>query len=284
MGPQSAVWVELLALSAVAAGVPLVWLIVFSDKVPGWLWGSAGALIIAFQLEAGFWAGILAVGWLVSASFALYQYGGWRSKMARLRSGVALAWWVAAVWAVIHALGLQPLGFSELIVLLTAAHFHYAGIMLLALTALLHEASGKPGLYYWGLFTMLGIALVALSITLTKVSGWIAAEAWSSLWMGAAGIGISVVHFQLGRKERYLVRGLWYAAGISLITGMLLAITYGLRPVFPTLALSVPAMYRWHGTLNAFAMFSFVIGWHLKKAQPRIKLRGCPKNQLQKGG
>lgn len=282
--PQSTDWVELLVLLAVAAGVPIVWFLLFSENVPALVWGAGGALILAFQLEAGGGAGFLAACWVISACYALYQYGGWRTHSEQLRSGIALAWLVAAIWSVIHVVELRPLGFSSIIILLTAAHFHYAGVILLALSALLYRACGKPEFYHLGLFTILGLGLVAISITLTQVWGWMVTEAWSSMWMGAAGVMVGSLHFRLGIKEKRSVQFLWCAGGAMLIAGMVLAITYGLRAYFPSLSLSLTAMYRWHGTCNALALFSLLIGWYLKKAQPRIKLRGCPKNQLQKGG
>ena len=266
--PQSTDWVELLVLSAVAVGVPMVWLLLFSDKIPVLVWASAGGLILSFQIEAGFIAGILGACWLISACHALYRYGGWRTKAEHLRSGVALAWMVAAIWSVTHVLGLKPLGFSGIIVLLTSAHFHYAGVILLALSALLYEVYRKPLLYYLGLFTAVGIGLVAISITVTQVWGCIATETWSSMWMGAAGMMVGSLHFRLGSREGCLIQLLWYSGGAMLIGGMVLAITYGARGYFPSLALSLPEMYRWHGTCNALALFSLLIGWYVKKRSP----------------
>src|SRR5690606_24380069 len=43
---------------------------------------------------------------------------------------------VGGAWATASCLGLRPLGFSDTIVLLTAAHFHYAGFVLPVLAGL----------------------------------------------------------------------------------------------------------------------------------------------------
>jgi hypothetical protein len=41
-------------------------------------------------------------------------------------------------------------------------------------------------------------------------------------------------------------------SGVSLLAAMLWALGFGLRYVFPNLALTMPQMWAIHGTLNAF--------------------------------
>ena len=51
---------------------------------------------------------------------------------------------VGGTWTVIARAGLRPLGFPDLIVLLTAVHFHYAGFALLVLAGLVAGRSAAP--------------------------------------------------------------------------------------------------------------------------------------------
>ena len=61
--------------------------------------------------------------------------------------------------------GLRPLGFPDLIVLLTAVHFHYAGFALPVLTGLVARVLGGPAAGAACLGVIAGVPLVAIGIT-----------------------------------------------------------------------------------------------------------------------
>ena len=86
------------------------------------------------------WPPGASVGALAWALGVLTLHPGWPEAMLLLAGLVYLA--VGGVWTVIARAGLRPLGFPDLIVLLTAVHFHYAGFALPVLAGLVARASG----------------------------------------------------------------------------------------------------------------------------------------------
>src|SRR6266852_5645746 len=103
---------------------------------------GAALTTASFFLRDGRVAGALVCVWLIVA-LALALDGLERLIRTRLRSfpefcfaigeGYAL---VGALWLLASRLGMQPIGFHEPIVLLTAIHFHYAGLMAAILAGL----------------------------------------------------------------------------------------------------------------------------------------------------
>src|SRR6266496_731723 len=93
---------------------------------------AAAAVISSFFLKPGIVAGCLAGFWLVVAVLvALFGLNRLRRKSRTseeicIDAGL-LYLPVGAGWLVMSRLGVQPLGFGETIVVLTAVHFHFAG-------------------------------------------------------------------------------------------------------------------------------------------------------------
>ncbi|HEV2195284.1 MAG TPA: YndJ family transporter [Candidatus Acidoferrum sp.] len=104
----------------------------------------------SFFLRDGRTAGALTVLWLF-AGISLALDGLMRLIQTRLQSfhelcfavgeGYAL---VGALWLLASRMGLRPVGFHEPIVLLTAVHFHYAGLMAAVLAALVASSMRTP--------------------------------------------------------------------------------------------------------------------------------------------
>ena len=99
---------------------------------------AAWALVASFALPPGRAAAALALPWLAITGAAALR------GLGRLRAGPRTPAWlclgvgpvylaVGGAWAVIARAGLCPLGFPDVIVLMTAVHFHYAGFALLVL-------------------------------------------------------------------------------------------------------------------------------------------------------
>src|SRR5256885_1534113 len=72
---------------------------------------------------------------------------------------LGLYWLVGAGWLALARFGLRPLGFSPEIVLATAVHFHFAGVLLPVLVLRSTGPRLVPPV-------LLGVPLVALGITL----------------------------------------------------------------------------------------------------------------------
>ena len=63
---------------------------------------------------------------------------------------------------------------------------------------------------------------------------------------------MSQIRLGLEKERGAWVRLGFVVSGVSLLAAMLLALGFGLRYVFPYLALTMPQMWAIHGTLNAF--------------------------------
>src|SRR5687767_3431934 len=86
----------------------------------------------------------LAAPWVV-VTLALAALAGWRWLRSD-RTLEAVVWpatlaylSVGAVWLLLHALGIKPVGVRPPFVLLTAVHFHYAGFTATVLAALVRR-------------------------------------------------------------------------------------------------------------------------------------------------
>ncbi len=258
--PAESSWVVVLLLFA-----PLVLMPLWFGESPG-LWrrklGEAAVIVLAgsFLREPGLEAALFAVPWLVVRLLAV-----WDLVKLRQRTGLpALAQAcqdmasvfpaVGAAWLVAHRANWTPWGFDPLIVLLTAAHFHHAGFTL-PLMAGLH-AGARPG--GWArascVAILAGVPLVAVGITGTHFGllRFVEPLGVAVLALGALGVALSQMRCGLQGGVRGWRRVSFGISGLSLFLSMLLALGFGLRHVFPSLALTMPQMWLIHGTLNAF--------------------------------
>lgn len=137
-------WIELLFLFAPLVVVPLGLYLTdqveigtapsLPERLAKTIHAPAAALAVAsFWFAPGLIAGGLATAWVVLCG--LLALGGlirlFRGAFARFDALCPAAAFmyslVGAAWLVASRLGLNPMGFQEPIVLLTAVHFHYAG-------------------------------------------------------------------------------------------------------------------------------------------------------------
>lgn len=175
-------------------------------------------------------------------------------QLARLsRLAAALYLPVASLWALADLLAVQPLGFSAMIVLLTAVHFHYAGFVLPWLTSRLLELGTPTALgRASSVGVIIGVPLVAVGITSSQLElpWWIESTAASVLAFSAVGIAQGYLRWAnlLGQPSK----GLFRVGAVALALGMSLAVLYGWRYVLPLPWLSIPAMIAAHGTLNSW--------------------------------
>ncbi len=182
---------------------------------------------------------------------------------------------VGAVWALLACGGFQPLGFRDVIVLLTAVHFHYAGFALPLMAGALvrhRRDEWSKGLL---LAALIGVPLVALGITTTQIGGPREIELAAAGFLAAAGIGLGLFHLRLGFSMRHVVGLLMIVSGLSLVaalgwSALYAAGQYGLIP-----CIEIPFMVHWHGAINAAgAALCGLFGWHLvitkRQSEPEL--------------
>jgi hypothetical protein len=172
----------------------------------------------------------------------------------------------AALWLVFDRFDAQPLGFSAWIVLLTGAHFHYAGFaLMLAIALLLQQNTADKWAKTAAFSVLVGVVLTATGITTTQIGlpHWIETVAGAAMALAATGAG--VVFIRASRAEVRATRWLWLLGGLCLFGTMLLALLYALRPVFPLFWLNMPLMQAVHGSVNALGFGTLMLlGWKFK--------------------
>lgn len=272
-------YVQILILAAPLWLIPLTWQLLDTPDWVDYVGVSASIILaIAFVLEPSVLAAILVLPWLIlSTALAFEKLLDWRvaksfevTHLCQLAAYLYLP--VGAAWAFADRLGFRPLDFDATIVLLTVAHFHYAGFLLPTIVAFALKNISTKWRKLIGWSVILGIPLVAIGITTSHLDlpYWIEIMAVTVMVFG--GFTTGLLHCFLGIKNRNSTYGqLWFLGGITLMIGMTLAFCYGWRHVYLIPALSVPWMYAVHGTLNAMGFaLPAVLGWYSYSFSNRI--------------
>jgi hypothetical protein len=224
---------------------------------------AALPLLVAFSLTPGPVAAVFVVPWLAFAivgTSAALRHGLTHlpsillpSNLPALGIDVALGFWgVGAAFALVDRWGVDT-GFSAAIVLLTATHFHFAGLGLLALTSLL--ATSRPWLRIPAIGLIVGIPLTALGFVLSSDP----INAIGTLIVGSSGIGIALALV----TGRVIERTGWLsqAAGVALLIGMPMGIAWSLAILTGVAFVDLDTMVRTHGALNATAVLFAVLAY-----------------------
>ncbi len=169
---------------------------------------------------------------------------------------------IGSGWLICDRLGLQPLGFSPLIVLLTAAHFHHAGFTLPISAGYL--ARTYPGSLHrfnaWAV--VLGVPLVAIGITLSPLLEWLSA------WLTAgAGIIVAIGLLQRSRVVPSVPAMLFGFSGACLMAGMIFAGSYAFSEYKGVPWPDIMSMVQLHGAVNALG-FGLLGAWGWHSAPP----------------
>lgn len=229
-----------------------------------------GALLVlaAFLLPASFGAALLVTGWLgvtgLLALSGLIRFATRRrvdvSEISIDAGLVYIA--VGGGWLVLSRLGANPLGFGDLIVLLTAVHFHFAGFAAPIITGV----TGRFIKTNQGWYTVsaggvvAGMPLVAAGITFSPVL-----ELVGALVM-ATGLAIlaTLITLIVLQVEIRLAQILLAISTLSLILGVLLICAYAVGHFTGYHLVTIPLMVRLHGTANAlgFALCGLT-GWNI---------------------
>jgi hypothetical protein len=263
--PLSEAWAEALVLLAALVVVPLGFVPTLEHRATSIARGVVRAqpfvaflLIAAHTLDRGALAAALALPWLALAAGGALD-GGLRLLDPRERSAPKLAhaaalifFPIGAVWLVFARFGARPLGFSDSIVLLTAAHFHYAGFALpIAVGSAVAALARSRTLDRIAVgLVIAGVPLVAAGITATQLGTSAALEPVAAWTMAAGGALTAWLELEVARVDRRR-RVLLGVSALALGFGMLLAALYGARFFVPIAALDIPWMRALHGSANA---------------------------------
>jgi YndJ-like protein len=283
-------WVKLLLLLAPTVFVPLACQqvgLISSQKTNYAIVGAALALVLGYIFPKGWLSAALSLPWLGFSLWALWSMRHLISRIFRAdpaERSLASAFLflpVGAAWAFADRLGMRPLGFDPTIVLLTAAHFHYAGFLLaLGAAHTYHQLQTRnmpqTAWISWGI--LVSPAFVAIGISITQLGGPYLIESLAATIMvisalGAAYLQILVVfQFSISKWQRQLK----LLGSLCLSVGMILAFLYAWRfyPLLPWL--SIPWMYALHGSLNTLGVGLFGVLGNMSAASERMMAPSVP--------
>jgi len=238
-------------------------------KTLKWIIFAAATLAtVSFFLPTCIFAASLASTWLlVCAFFALRGLRRlWRYR-ARSFSQFCFAAGegyliVAGTWLVASRLGLQPVGFQEPIVLLTAVHFHFAGFLSAVFAGLTYERLretrwSKPlGVLLIGV--VIGPGLLGLAFL---VGPKVKLAAVILIVVGQVGLASGMIRVALGNVNP-VGRGLLLFSGGCVVAGMALAASWALGEYPLQSFVELGRLERIHGTLNAIGFgICGLLGW-----------------------
>ena len=235
---------------------------------------SAILLAISFTFQQGIVAGGFAVPYMLWCAFIFFKILKFDFKISYIT--LLAAWGFltnAAVWCVADRLNYQPWNFSPWIILLTGAHFHYAGFALtVSLALFLNEKPNDILFKNCSRAILAGVVFTAIGITTTQLGLTILIETFASIWMALSAfcVGIAVILSartpkERGYREKGITQKMWLTGGFCLVLGMTLALGYALRHFIVIDWLSIPNMQAVHGTLNALGFGTLMlVGWAMK--------------------
>lgn len=254
-----------------------------------------GALmaVCALLLPQGLAAALLASAWLIiTVLIALYGIGRFLPRAAARAEEVSIDAGliyiaVGGVWFVMARKGLQPLGFGDTIVLLTAVHFHYAGFAAPLLAGLagrmLPDSSRLLRRTYRTSVVMIiaGTPLVAAGITFSPALALVGAIIVAS---GLLLLAVLVVTRIMPSLTSMTAQTLLVISSLSSATAMVLACVYAYSIVAQKLIIGIPEMAEWHGVANAVG-FSLcgLLAWSLILPQA-TSTPGVPLSRLRSRG
>lgn len=210
------------------------------------------ATIAAFSFlpQPGLLAALLSLPWLgYTIAVAAMGAGRLLSRRSLLDPGIGtdagfMFLVVGGAWLTISRAGMNPLGFSDAIVQLTAVHFHYAGFALPIVAGVAASRLKRSALV--PIAVIVGIPFTAAGITAGGWLEWVAATA-----MALAGMATAVLLLLLAARQTGRARVLMTAAGVALLGGMTLALGWAWSLRFAWDFLGLESMAATHGSLNA---------------------------------
>jgi uncharacterized protein (UPF0548 family) len=173
---------------------------------------------------------------------------------------------VGGVWTTASRYGAGLMGFKEPIVLLTGAHFHFAGFALPLLTGLAWRTVPSIPARIAAVGVVAGVPLTAVGITVGSRLPLV--EALASWELAGACVFVALLQLLLAfRRGSATFRLAMFVSGVSLLGGMGLAAAYALGEYTEQNWLDIPTMVRWHASINALGFaLPGLLAWTLVAA------------------
>lgn len=291
--PDLVATVSLLLMLAILVNTPLALSLIQMQELPSapyrWAcrlqplaalsaaWSLSGYMYEVVDTHVPHWSAWLAVPWLIFAALlaldTLWQlrYIARMSTSERMRLAAILYLAIGAAWLLAFQLGLQPMGFSGIIVLLTAVHFHFTGFAATIWASIIGEMIPRSHqLYHWfvGGF-VIATPLIAVGITLSPLL-----EIGGVLLLTTMLLGLTMLLYRhvLPALTDSLAKLLLAVSPCAMIVAITLAMIYGMGEYLQISLLTIPQMVQWHGWLNAVGfIFLGLLGWQRVGQHQTIK-------------
>ena len=196
------------------------------------------------------------------------MFRAWSGQVASDRSRVPTFGFLAnaSLWLLFDRLGVQPLGFSTWIVILTGVHFHFAGFTLMASLTLFLFQNPKDRLTQITILSIIiGVILTATGIITSQLGYDHIIETMAGVWMAFSAMLAGFIFVRQSFLEKMPTKIFWFIGGTCLILAMVLAFLYAMRSIIVLESLTMPFMQAIHGTLNALGFGTLVLlGWAFK--------------------
>jgi hypothetical protein len=230
--------------------------------------GAAALATVSFFLPTGNFAASLAGAWLLACVFfalrGLRRFWRYRANSFSQFCFAAGETYliVGGIWLVASRLGLNPVGFQEPIVLLTAVHFHFAGFLSSVLAGLTYERLREAR---WS--KLLGVALTGVVVgpgllaLAFLVGPKVKLAAAILIVLGQVGLAAGMARVALS-KVNPIARALLLVSSGCIVVGMALAASWALGEYPLQSFVELGRMERIHGSLNATGFgICGLIGW-----------------------
>ncbi len=247
---------------------------------------GAVLVVLSFCVRTGFLAGAITIAWIL-VTFFIALFGLWRLwrrwKFSRsifpleelcIDAGLAYIV-VGSGWLFLSRCGLNPLGFSDTIVLLTAVHFHYAGFAAPILTGLagrkIKTGFARKCYLVAASGVIAGPPLVAAGITVSRSVEVFSAVTLALSLFVLAMLTLFVIVPKLALRTAQLLLVL---SSISVVVTMMFACLYAIGRFAGMMPISIPLMAQIHGTSNALGFtLCGLLAWSLLSAHAKQKER-----------
>jgi hypothetical protein len=240
---------------------------------------AAGAALAATLLGTGPLAAVFATLWLIEtlliAALGLVRtLARGRSPLHELAIDVGHLYLpIGAVWFLASRLRIELMGFGHVIVLLTAAHFHFAGLaapVIAGQVGRLIAPGSRWSVWYrrGAFFVVVAPILVALGITFSPI---LEVTMATLLALGILVVAVVTVLHVAPRGGAHYVLG---AAQLVLLVTMALAVVYAVGELLGETFVFIRTMVAYHGALNAigFAIPSLIA---LRFIAPHAASQSC---------
>lgn len=225
-------------------------------------WPAGLCLACSFAESLPAIATALAVPWLILtvmvAAIGLRRLWDHHNTAGDLSLGCGLVYLaIGGGWLAFSRAGVRPLAFPDVIVLLTAVHFHYAGFCLPILAGRVALAT-RGTLARWAcLGAVAGVPLVAAGITLSQLKTGPAlgrpVELLAALFLATAVITVGLLQVRLAlRIEAPALPRVGLAlSGVAPVGPLVLAVLYAWANLSHVYWLDIATMVRYHGAVIA---------------------------------